>query len=65
MNLCDASGRAGGRERLVLTSHYVTVEDMLEDILASPRLGGLQRGMTSGRALPIPDQVHGYHTPYK
>lgn len=57
VNMCDASGHVGSRERLMLESHYVTVGEMLAHALASPRLKSFQRGMTSVGAPPTPSQV--------
>lgn len=49
VNSCDLSGRASGRERLVLTSHHVLVRDVMDTLaeaLDSSRLHGLRRGLT-------------------
>lgn len=51
VSLCDASGRPGGRERLVLTSHHVHVRDMLVEALDSSRQHGFSRGLSMG-AIP-------------
>lgn len=56
VNVCDSSGRPGGRERLALTSHHVHVRDMLVELLDSSRLHGLRRGL-SVAAPPCAEQV--------
>lgn len=43
VSLSDLSGRAGGRERLVLTSHHVQIRGMLEELLYN--LDGRARGL--------------------
>lgn len=48
VTLCDNSGRPGGRERLVLTSHHFSVKEMVKEILSTARLQPLRRALTVG-----------------
>jgi len=49
VSVCDAAGRPGVRERLVLTSHHVHVSDMLLEALDnSNTMHGLSRGLSLG-----------------
>lgn len=59
VSLCDAAGRPGGRERLVLTSHHVHVRDMLLDALESPGLHGLSRGLSLNAVPFMQEEVSG------
>ena len=52
VSVCDAAGRPGGRERLVLTSHHVHVRDMLLEALDnSNSMHGLSRGLSMPMSL--------------
>lgn len=57
VSLCDAAGRPGGRERLVLTSHHVHVRDMLLEASDSSSLHGLSRALSLNAAASMPEEV--------
>lgn len=57
VSLCDAAGRPGGRERLVLTSHHVHVRDMLLEALDSSSLRGLSRGLSLNAVSSMQEEV--------
>ena len=51
---CDLSGRPSGRERLVLTSHHVTVNDMLSEVLQISRIQRPFSGLSGPPGAPVP-----------
>lgn len=57
VSLCDAAGRPGARERLVLTSHHVHVRDMLVEALDSSSLHGLSRGLSLNAVPSMQEEV--------
>lgn len=57
VGVCDAAGRPGGRDRLVLTSHHVHVRDMLLEALDSSSLHGLSRGLSLNAVPSMQEEV--------